>query len=130
MSKIDSIKVFATQTEAEANKPTDAGKKKLYGVVKPDGTTRWLWSDGYAQAIYQVLTKLDGWKVTASSEKAVPAAMKAENDSLKAEIAALQARLAATQSVTANPALTVQPPADQPNANRGRRNTTSTQPVA
>lgn len=129
MSKIDSIKVFEKQTEAEANKPADAGKKKLYGVVKPDGTTRWLWSDGYAQAIYQVLTKLDGWKVTASSEKAIPAAIKAENDSLKAEIAALQARLAATQAVPANPAPVVQPPADQPNS-RSRRGTNSTQPVA
>lgn len=128
MSKIDSIKVFATQAEAESNKPADAGKKKLYGVVSPDGKTRWLWSDGYAQAIYQVLTKLDGWKVKVASEKAVPAAMKAENDSLKAEIAALQARLAATQAITANPAPVVQPPADNGTPNRGGRGR-STQPA-
>lgn len=129
MSKIDSIKVFATQAECEANKPADAGKKKMYCVISPDGTQRWLWSDGYAQAIYQVTTKLLGWKVSVASEaKAItPEAALA---TLKATMTEEQLRVLlglAPAAQPANPAPVVTPPAE-PNS-RSRGNNRSTQPA-
>jgi hypothetical protein len=136
MATINSINVFATQTEAEAGKPADAGKKKLYCVINPTGQQRWLWSDGYAQAIYQVTTKLDGWKVTVAAAPANPAllaAKDAELAAMRAELEAIKARLegarpAATEPTVpaagmANAAALTAEPASTTTTGRGRGRT-------
>jgi hypothetical protein len=56
-------KLYATRAEAEANKPADLGKKRLYCVTRPDGRTCWLWSDGYARAAHAV-ARADGYAVS------------------------------------------------------------------
>src|SRR5947209_3095303 len=63
-------KLYATRAEAEANKPADLGKKRLYCVTRPDGSTCWLWSDGYASAAHTV-ARTDGYTVSLGA-KTVP----------------------------------------------------------
>lgn len=145
MSKLDTIKVFATQTAAVEAKPADAGKKKVYTVCLPTpedyakayaahGNNLSLWSDGYAQSVYQVTTKLMGFKVTVASDKAdVLAVVKAKDDQIAAQaakMAELEAAIAAIraqQAQPANPAPVVTPPAHETTGNN--RNRRSTQPA-
>jgi hypothetical protein len=63
-------KMDATRAEADANKPADLGKKRLYCVTRPDGSTCWLWSDGYASAAHTV-TRADGYTVSTGKTKEV-----------------------------------------------------------
>jgi hypothetical protein len=51
-------KVYSTRAEAEANKPTE-GKKRLFAVTK-DGVVRYLWSNGYVNAI-DACARADGY---------------------------------------------------------------------
>lgn len=60
-------KVYATREECEAAKPTELGKKKLYCVTRPDGSTCWLWTDGYASAAYTV-ARIDGYTVSTAGK--------------------------------------------------------------
>jgi len=63
-------KIFATKAEAEANKPDPLGKKKLFSVTRPDGTTRWTWSPGYTNAAAEIARE-DGYMVSTGTAKEV-----------------------------------------------------------
>src|SRR5262245_43801797 len=54
----EQVKTYSTKEECEANKPTNVGKKKPFGVTK-DGVTRWLWAAGYVNAM-DAIARLDG----------------------------------------------------------------------
>jgi hypothetical protein len=52
-------KLYATKAEAEAAKPTNMGKKRLFEVTK-DGTSRWGWCNGYDH-ILATAARADGY---------------------------------------------------------------------
>ena len=62
--QVTDAKLHATRADAEANKPIE-GKKRLLAVAK-DGTTRWVWANGYDHAI-AIVAKADGYAASTGS---------------------------------------------------------------
>jgi hypothetical protein len=90
------VKMYATKAEAEANKPTQLGKKRLFEVAK-DGTARWVWANGYDHALASA-ARVDGYTVSTgvkqapvTKEAAAAKVMEMSDDEFKALVAARKA---------------------------------------
>jgi uncharacterized protein YjiS (DUF1127 family) len=59
----EAIRWFATREECEANKPAEPGKKRVFGVTRPNGVTSWAWTNGYDSTL-AAAARADGYTVT------------------------------------------------------------------